>query len=446
MSHPYKEKILRDPVYGDITISSPLLLDLLNTMEFQRLRRIRQLGMCFWVFHGAEHSRFQHSLGVMWLMHRILSRWRQLRYAKLDKHLIEAACAAALLHDIGHGPFSHALERVFAVVDHEHLGQAIVRQRLAPIFARHDVDAELVIAIMNGTFSQPLYHELLSSQLDVDRMDYLQRDSLYTGAKYGIFDIERIIATLLPMPAADSQELVCAIAPKGCEAVEGYIFSRYYMHWQVYLHRTVRASETLLRVILERTRYLYQQDSHSVAMPSNLHFLFASHSSGTTDTAEIAPEFLEDYLNTDDSDFYHAVKLWAKSDDTILSDLATRFMHRQPFKAFIHPGDGAQLERIEKLIVQEYGENSTWYMHSDTAQNRGYDIYTPGSLKTPIRVLVTPPNIWKEISEASRTKSIVALSEPIRRPLLMVPHECWKRIKRWLDTDKPYQALLEYND
>ena len=142
MGKRFKEKVLRDPLYGNITINHPLILDLIDSIEFQRLRRIRQLGMCFSVFHGAEHSRFQHSIGAMWLMQRVLTYWRDNNLLKIKSETMLAACAAALLHDIGHGPFSHALENAFSLVDHETLGQGLVRYRLAPLFDRYSIAVE----------------------------------------------------------------------------------------------------------------------------------------------------------------------------------------------------------------------------------------------------------------------------------------------------------------
>ncbi|MGN0012165.1 MAG: HD domain-containing protein [Candidatus Bruticola sp.] len=435
MSKKFKEKVLRDPLYGNIAINHPLILELIDSMEFQRLRRIRQLGMCFSVFHGAEHSRFQHSIGTMWLMQRILTYWHDNRLLKVAPETILAAQAAALLHDIGHGPFSHALENAFSKVNHEELSLRIVR-RLAPLFAKYSLNAEDTIAIMKGTYPQPVFHELLSSQLDVDRMDYLQRDSLYTGAKYGLFDIDRIIYTIRPFKDSEGK-YCCAVDHKGCEAVEGYLFCRYFMHWQVYLHKTVRSYETLLRVILKRAHYLYETSPQSLELPRNLRFLFESSQ------AEDEENFLDNYLQIDDFDFYHTLKLWSQSPDEVMADLSRRFLGRRPFKAFDDPGDGPITDKIRKYVQKSLGPNWEWYFHKDTPQNLGYDIYQPGRATSPIRILDNPPNNrWKEISQASRTKAIEALSEPVRRSLLMVPRDCYQHIKPWLEKDRPYQSTM----
>ena len=421
-SRPYREKVLRDPVYGNITIPSRVLLDLVDSPEFQRLRRIRQLGMCFTVFHGAEHSRFQHALGVMWLMHRILEHWHQRSLLDLQEEQRLAACAAALLHDVGHGPFSHALERVFSGVDHEALGRRIVRRRLAPILERHGLEPDLVEALMAGTFPDPVFHELLSSQLDVDRMDYLQRDSLYTGVKYGLFDIDRIIYTIVPMRERPDGPLVSAVDPKGTEAVEEYLFSRYFMHWQVYLHRTVRAAEVMLRVVLQRARAVHAEHPGDLHLPPNLSFLFLQSPSQEDD-------FLEAFLNLDDFDVFHAIKLWRQSRDPVLADLATRFVGRRPFKALDHPGEGELMDRIRQCVKDCHGSDWEWYLHEDTPSDRGYGVYEPGGGGVPIRVLLDPPHRWQEISEVTRTDAVLALARQVRRPLLLVTGECRQRLR-----------------
>lgn len=424
---PYRPKVLRDPVYGNITIPSRVLLELVDSPEFQRLRRIRQLGMCFAVFHGAEHSRFQHALGVMWLMARILEHWHQRRLVDLSEEERQTACAAALLHDVGHGPFSHALERVFSGVDHESLGLQVVRRRLAPILERNGLDPARVEGILAGTDPNPVFHELLSSQLDVDRMDYLQRDSLYTGVKYGLFDIDRIVDTVLPMREGPEEPLLAAVDPKGTEAVEEYLFSRYFMHWQVYLHRTVRAAEVLLRVVLQRARAVHAETPGAVHLPPNLRFLFET-------LPHEEDRFLDSFLNLDDFDFFHAIKLWRQSPDPVLADLASRFVGRRPFKALDHPGEGEVLDRIRESVQECHGADWEWYLHEDTPSDRGYGVYEPGSARIPIRVLIDPPFRWQEISQVTRTEAVLALARQVRRPLLLMTGESRKRVRSWMKT------------
>lgn len=434
MKRQSREHVLRDPVYGDITIPYEVISRLIDTPEFQRLRHIRQLGMCHTVFHGAEHSRFQHAVGVMWLMFRILQHWSERRLLPLNHADMVAATVAALLHDIGHGPFSHALENVFALDDHETLGQTIVRERLAPVLEECKVDPQLVLQILTGTHPQPVFHELLSSQLDVDRMDYLRRDSLFTGTKYGLYDIDRIIYALRPMRDRDTGTHMCAISTKGVEAVEAYLFGRYFMHWQVYLHKAVRAMEVLLRVILRRARELYSADATSLYMPPNLAFLFQAEPVGET--------MLAQYVDIDDYDIYHAIKVWSRASDPLMADLATRFVTRKPFKAINHPGESRLLDRIRSLSRAAFGENYQWYIHCDTPKNQGYDLYEPGSSATPIRVLTDPPYGWKEFSGVTRTGAVAALSQRVELPLLMLAPEVYRQVKNKIDSDKPFQYFL----
>ncbi len=410
---PFTEKVLRDPVYGNITVPWKVLLELVDSPEFQRLRNIRQLGMCFTTFHGAEHSRFQHALGVMWLMYRVLDLWHKNARIELPLQERQAACAAALLHDLGHGPFSHALEKVFSGVDHEVLGRQIVMERLAPILERHNIDPLMVVAMMAGTYERPVFHELLASQLDVDRMDYLQRDSLYTGVKYGLFDIERILHTLVPM---QSDTLYLAVDYKGTQAVEEFLFSRYFMHWQVYLHRTVRSAELLLRVVLERAHEVYRDDPDNLRVPANLLFLFERN-------AINQKQFLEGFLGMDDFDFFNAIKLWQQSPDPTLADLSRRFVGRRLFKALRHPGQGPVLAQVRHLVADQFGDQWRYYLREDTPGETTFGVYRPDSAN-PIRMLLRPPSQWQEISEVTRTDAILSLSQKANEGYLMVAPEC----------------------
>ncbi|MFA5506648.1 MAG: HD domain-containing protein [Vulcanimicrobiota bacterium] len=415
MSHSAR-KTFRDPVHGNLGIPDPLILDLVDTFEFQRLRRIRQLGSCFMVFHGAEHSRFQHALGTMWLMHRVLQRWHEEGVLRLAPEIRKAALAAALLHDIGHGPFSHALEHTFVGLDHERLGQAIITGPLAEILLAHDCRPQDVVALLTNQYPEPVLCELLSGQLDVDRMDYLQRDSIYTGVKYGLFDSERILATLVPLKVsldhdnlfAQSRDgLVLAIHPKGVLAVEEFLFSRYFMYWQVYLHRAVRSAELMLRLILRRTRELFEA-AQDPWLPPNLNFLF-THARENHDRQELSADFLKNYLLLDDFDLFHAIKIWQGSQDQVLRDLCERYLSRQLFKGIdlsAHPNLPGQLK---KRAQERYGENWHYYVHTDPLDSVSYGVYRPGSDR-PIRTLVPPGPAWQEISRATRSTAILGLS------------------------------------
>jgi uncharacterized protein len=415
-------KTFRDPIHGNLTLPDPLILDLVDTFEFQRLRRIRQLGSCFMVFHGAEHSRFQHALGTMWLMHCVLDRWNKEGLMKLAPPVRKAALAAALLHDVGHGPFSHALENTFSGLNHEKLGYQIITGPLAEVIAAHDCDPDDVVALLTNKFPEPVLCELLSGQLDVDRMDYLQRDSLYTGVKYGLFDSERILATLTPLRAALNQTdlfaqsregLVLAVDPKGVLAVEEFLFSRYFMYWQVYLHRAVRGAELMLRLILKRAREVFCEDKDHLWLPPNLSFLFHYERERSKDPvqepSDLSPEFIENFLGLDDFDLFHALKMWRKAKDDVLRDLANRFLSRRLFKGTELSAQPNLLGQLKRKAKKMYGELWHYYVHTDPLDSISYGIYRPGSDR-PIRTTVPPSGSWQEISRATHSTAILGLS------------------------------------
>lgn len=408
-------KTFRDPVHGNLSIPDPLIQDLVDTFEFQRLRRIRQLGSCFMVFHGAEHSRFQHALGTMWLMHSVLERWDDSGLLKLAPEVRKAALAAALLHDVGHGPFSHALEHIFSGVDHEELGQQIITGPLAPVLRSHGCSPEDVVALLTDRYPEPVLCELLSGQIDVDRMDYLQRDSLYTGVKYGLFDSERILSTLVPLRAALTQEslfdqsrkgLVLAIDPKGVLAVEEFLFSRYFMYWQVYLHRAVRSAELMLRLILKRARELHLQDRNLLWLPPNLRFLFDHGPKDET----LSAEFLDNFLGLDDFDLFHAIKMWRRAEDKVLKDLASRFLARKLFKGAELSAQPTLPGQLKKRAKERYGDMWTYYLNADPLDSVSYGIYRPGTDR-PIRTTLASGDGWQEISRATHSTAILGLSQ-----------------------------------
>lgn len=408
-------KTLRDPVHGSLFLPDPLILELVDSFEFQRLRRIRQLGSCFLVFHGAEHSRFQHAIGTMWLMHSLLERWNAAGSLQLEPKVRKAALAAALLHDIGHGPFSHALEHLFVEVDHERLGHRIILGPLRPILERHDCDPQDVVDLLTNRFREPVLCELLSGQLDVDRMDYLQRDSLYTGVKYGLFDSQRILETLLPLRCSETQEdlfleqrdgHLLAVGSKGVLAVEEFLFSRYFMYWQVYLHRAVRSAELLWRLTLERARELFEGEPSQLWLPPNLQFLF-SHRQGPDRELE---GFLTSFLELDDFDLFHALKIWRSSPDRVLSDLADRVLSRRLYKGVELAARPELPGQLKKRAQELYGEPWRYYVQVDPLHSASYGIYRPGTDR-PIRTVVQPQDGWQEISRATHSTAILSLSQ-----------------------------------
>src|ERR671919_1447676 len=319
------ERIYRDPVHNIIRLQTDsdegeLMMRLIDAAEFQRLRRIKQLGLGLYTYQGAEHSRFTHSLGAFHLMTRVLDRLSE-TYA-IDPEDRIAARAAALLHDVGHGSFSHVMEKVLNFHHERWTVQVILDEgsEIGELLRDHLEDLPAKVAsIIEGTFQPSALAQLVSSQLDVDRMDYLLRDSLMTGTKYGIYDLEWIINALAIDEAADR----IYVEARGVYAVEEYLQARYYMFRQVYFHRTLRSAEAVLRSIIRRTLQLFDEGQE------------VWHA---TDTAfekilRREPLTITEHLQIDDSDFVFHVKQWQRSGDHILSDLSRRFIARRLFKA-----------------------------------------------------------------------------------------------------------------
>ncbi|OUM88536.1 MAG: phosphohydrolase [Bacillus thermozeamaize] len=346
----------RDPVHNFISFEKKadrLLLDLIHTREFQRLRHIRQLGLSMFTYPGAEHSRFTHSLGVAHLMKRFLhhlmdgERTSPQWIAELREHQ-EVAEAAALIHDIGHGPFSHALERL-TKERHEQwtirilLGNTEVRQVLE---GHRRGLAQEVAEVIRRTHPSRLVVKLLSSQLDVDRTDYLLRDSLMTGAKYGMFDLEWLIHTLRIGVVNDQPEVGLDLK-KGISVAEDFVMARYYMYLHVYLHKTTRSADLMMDKIFERAIELQQEDP-AFRMPEELHRLLY-HREGE--------EGLANYLRLTDHTIWHTVYQWSDSSDPILSTLCTNLLKRRLYKAI-------DLEQVDPLVLMdvmgEVAEGADW--------------------------------------------------------------------------------------
>lgn len=319
------ERIYRDPVHNIIRLRTDtddgrLMVQLIDAPEFQRLRRIKQLGLALYTYQGAEHSRFAHSLGVLHLMTRVLDRLGENHHIKPEDRM--AALAAALLHDIGHGSFSHVMEKVLGFHHEAWTVRAVVSQETEVGRLLRACSEELpqrVASIIEGKFRPAYLAQLVSSQLDVDRMDYLLRDSLMTGAKYGIYDLEWIINALEIDETADR----IYVTARGLHAVEEYLQARYYMFRQVYFHRTLRSAETVLRSALRRALELLAAGEEVWRAPGTAFEKVLSRT----------PLALSDHLEMDDSDVLFHVKQWQHARDAILSDLARRFINRNLFKA-----------------------------------------------------------------------------------------------------------------
>lgn len=310
---------ISDPVYGFIFMPYGLLTEVVAHPFFQRLRGIHQLGLSGLVYPGAQHTRFQHSLGAYHLMHEALANL-QFKGAFLFETEVEAAEAAILLHDIGHGPFSHVLENVLVPgLSHEDISLAMMQQM------NHELNGQLSLAIKIFTddYPKPFLHELICSQLDTDRLDYLSRDAFFTGVREGNIGTERIIRML------NLKDNHLVVEAKGLYTIENYLLSRRLMYWQVYLHKTAIAAEQVLRAAFRRAKWLAARGVELFATPALRYFLYQ----------EVTPErFLHDadslhyYALLDDTDIYVALKNWTGVDDVVLATLARNFVSRNLFK------------------------------------------------------------------------------------------------------------------
>ena len=371
------------------------MVRLIDAPEFQRLRRIKQLGLAMFTYQGAEHSRFTHSLGVLHLMTRVLDRLReQYQISEADR---AAARAAALLHDIGHGSFSHVMEKVLGFHHEAWTVRAVVSDETEVGRVLRGYSEELpdrVAAIIEGKFQPSALGQLVSSQLDVDRMDYLLRDSLMTGAKYGIYDLEWIINALQIDEAGDR----IYVAARGLYAVEEYLQARYYMFRQVYFHRTLRSAEAVLKSVLRRALDLLEAGEEIWCAP------------GTAFEKVLRREqlTLKEHLEMDDSDVLFHVKQWQNSNDQILSDLSRRFIGRRLFKAIdldMDEGERASFLAAAREQVDRAGFDPTYYFMEDhTGDIPYYNYYTAEGAEPKARIYVEDgyahPRI-REISEVS---------------------------------------------
>jgi len=394
------ERIYRDPVHNIIrlrtdTREGQLLVRLVDAPEFQRLRRIKQLGLALYTYQGAEHSRFTHSLGVLHLITRVLDRLGENH--SINEEDRAAARAAALLHDVGHGSFSHVMEHVLGFHHEAWTVRAVLAEETEINQVLRDYSPELprrVADIIEGKFQPAFLAQLVSSQLDVDRMDYLLRDSLMTGAKYGIYDLEWIINAL----AVDVENDRIYVAARGLYAVEEYLQARYYMFRQVYFHRTLRSAEAVLRSILRRALELVAAGEEVWCAPGTAFEKVLRRQTLT----------LEDHLEMDDSDVLFHLKQWRRAKDTILNDLSHRFIGRRLFKAIdldMPAGERAQFLAEARACVARAGFEPRFYFIEDHAGDVPYyNYYTAEGAEPKARIYVEDgyarPSI-REISEVS---------------------------------------------
>ncbi len=340
---PSRFKIFSDPVHGFISVPKRLLLGLIETPEFQRLRHIRQLGLGHLVFPGAEHTRFQHGLGAMALMQQTLASLSE-KGTPISEAEHDAALAAALLHDVGHGPFSHTLETDLIAPGadgpfrHEQMSRTIIEC----LNRRFGGALDLALTVFDGAYPRPFFHSLLSSQLDMDRLDYLRRDSFYTGVAEGIVGVDRIIKTMRVHPVEGGADADIVIEAKGAYAVESFVLSRRLMYWQVYLHKTVIAGDHLLRAAFTRARRCCADSDPAVLTSSPALLFFLQHRVTADETGD--DDVLGAFCRLDDTDILYSLKRWTASADPVLADLARRFVERDLFRTTYLTSEPAEAE------------------------------------------------------------------------------------------------------
>ena len=403
-------KIINDPVFGFIKIPRGLLYGIVEHPLFQRLNRINQLGLASVVYPGARHTRFQHSLGAFHLMSEAIISLQQKGIFIFDTEA-EAVQAAILMHDIGHGPFSHVLEdTLIHGISHEEISLMMMEE----INEHFNGQLNLAISIFKGDYPKNFLHQLISSQLDMDRLDYLRRDSFYTGVAEGNIGSARIIKMLNVV----NDTLV--VDQKGIYSLENYLTTRRLMYWQVYLHRTCVAYEKVLVNMLTRAKDLIKAGQDVFASPSLHYFL-----SNDVDAQWFSehPEALRNYEELDDSDIWSAMKVWKHHEDKILSTLATDMLDRRIFKVEVHE-DPISEERIEGLhhkIAQQLDipvEDAHYLMNVSTISKDMYNVEDDS-----IAILYKNGEI-RDISEASELLNVQLLSKKIRKYYL-----CYQRFE-----------------
>jgi uncharacterized protein len=355
-----KRKIINDPVYGFITINHPLIFQIIAHPFYQRLRRISQMALAQLVYPGATHTRLHHSMGAYHLMCNAISelRGKGIEIAEAEETAVKAAI---LLHDVGHGPFSHALENVIIREHHEDLSLRIMQQMNDEFGGALD----LTIQIFTDQYNKPFLHQLISGQLDVDRMDYLTRDSFYSGVSEGVIGYDRIIKML----CVHNNQLV--VEEKGIYSVEKFLVARRQMYWQVYLHKTVLSAEMMLVKIMERVKEIYDRADMQLRTGSALDFFFSS-------ALQTEQTFvLDKFCSLDDHDVMHAIKVWSEHTDTVLSRLCKSLLKRELYKTKFAsaPFDKDLVKEKQDAAIKRYalsGEEAAYFCFTGEASNTTY--------------------------------------------------------------------------
>ncbi|MFY0591213.1 HD domain-containing protein [Roseivirga sp.] len=403
-----KKKIINDPVYGFITIHSELIFDIIDHPYFQRLRRIKQLGLTELVYPGAHHTRFHHAIGAMHLMKETLENLRTKGIEITDEEF-ESTLVAILLHDIGHGPFSHALETTLLTgIAHEWISHETIAR------LNHELDGklEMSLSIFLGTYPKQFLTQLVSSQLDIDRLDYLKRDSFFTGVSEGTIGAERIIKML---NVKDDQLVV---EEKGIYSIENFLSARRLMYWQVYLHKTSVSSEKMLISIIERAKYLTQKGKGLFSTKALK--LFLANDYEKEDFVE-RPEILETFLNLDDYDIWGAIKVWSEHYDSILSRLCNMLLKRDLFKIEItqEPASEEEIAHMEEEIIKAYGVSSKGAKHFYSTGKLTNNAYLSNDKKI---MILSKSDEVRDVVEAADLPNIKAMSKIVRKY-----YRCWPK-------------------
>jgi hypothetical protein len=410
-----KRKIINDPVYGFISIPGDFVFDLIEHPWFQRLRNIKQLGLTSFVYPGATHSRFQHGLGALHLMNMAIATLRD-KGVKISAEEEEATLIAILLHDAGHGPFSHALENsIISGISHEDISVLLMEKLNEEFFGR----LTLAIDIFTGTYNRKFLHELISGQMDMDRLDYLRRDSFFTGVIEGAVGSDRIIRMLNVI----DDSLV--VDEKGIYSLEKFLIARRLMYWQVYMHKTVLSSESLLVNILKRAKELANNGFELYATPSLRFFLFNNIaredliSDGKFTPGLIAANF----TRLDDSDILVAAKYWADHSDKVLSDLSGRLLKRDLFAIELQnePFSDKKVNDLRNLVRNQLDAAAgleEYYVYTNSISNLAY---TPDA---PVVKILLKTGKTADISTVSDMFDHRFLSERITKYFLCYPKEC----------------------
>ncbi len=407
MNTPNKLKIVNDPIYGFVSLPFEIIFDLIEHPYFQRLRRIKQLGLTNLVYPGALHTRFHHAIGAMHLMSQAIDVIRAKGH-EITEEEAKGVTIAILLHDIGHGPFSHALEHsIVNNISHEDISELFM-QRLNKEFKNQ---LQLAITIFQNKYKKKFLHQLVSSQLDMDRLDYLKRDSFFTGVSEGVVSSERILKMLNVV----NDQLV--IEAKGIYSIEKFIIARRLMYWQVYLHKTVLSAESLLVNILKRAKELAEQKNDLFCTPALRQFLYNEYDK--TDFIK-SPELLDVFALLDDYDIMTSIKVWTTHKDTVLAMLCTQLVNRrllhvemqkQPFKE-------EQISKIKKAVQQHLKlsqQEVTYFVFTGNVTN---DAYRADKIR--INILFKDGSV-ADIAEASDQLSIDVLARTVKKYYLCYP-------------------------